>query len=159
MDTIDLSRFDSSNKSATLNGSIADSKSNKLTLENLSQKINFNNEFYCYDENVLYSYKNYLSQFTVWNTLPVKYHYKPELLAKDLYGSVDLWYLIMWFNDIPSAMDFNTEKIKVFDPKYMNIINKIIENNRRNIIKNNQNPPLVENLTLKPILIKDSRIS
>lgn len=55
----------------------------------------------------------------------LKYRYKPKLLAYDIYGSTDLDFLILKFNNILSAKDFNLKKVKLLRPNNLILINKI----------------------------------
>lgn len=157
MNTVNLKQYDSSNNYAVLDNSIKNAEdSNKMTIDKLSRRINYNNEFYTYDENILHKYIGYLKAYCIKIDCPQKYYYKPEYLAYDLYGSVDLWYLIMWFNDIPSAMDFNKPQVIVFNPSKMSVINTIISKQLKSF-KRNENE-LVENLTLKTVHVKDKNM-
>lgn len=57
-----------------------------------------------------------------------KYKYKPKLLSYDLYGTIDLWYLLIIINDFKSITDFNKKQIFILSPDKINtIIVKIIE--------------------------------
>lgn len=159
METVNLDNYDSSSEYSSMTDSIIDSKENKLSLKNLSHRINYNNEMLLYDENIFYNYKNYLTQFRIAIEIDESFYYKPELLSKEIYGTPDLWFLIMWMNDeIQSPMDFNKPIIWVFDPEYINVLNKIIESNKEKLEKNKEEPEFVEDLTLKKVLISDNRI-
>jgi hypothetical protein len=158
MQTIDLSKYDSSDSYASLVTSINLAENNTLTIDNLSHRVNVANEIILSDYNILSDYKGYLSQFCIWCECPEKYFYKPEYVAKIIYGSVDLWYLIMWFNDISSPLEFNKTKIRVFDPAKITIINKIIVSSRTDILNNHKDPELVEKNIYKKVVIRDTSI-
>jgi len=154
---IDLSNYDSSKHSMTLDGSIELAKENILTISKLSEKINFDDQFITVDRNILEKYKNYLDEFCIWLALPEEYYYKPEYVAEKIYGTVDLWYLVLWMAQVPSAMEFNKEVIRVFDPSKIRVINYIINRDYDNVTYNNKNPKKVENLILQKVKIKDTR--
>lgn len=42
-----------------------------------------------------------------------KYAYKPELLAFDIYGSTELYFIILLLNDLSSPKEFNLKKIRM----------------------------------------------
>jgi len=155
---VNLSSFDSSNSQITLNNSIEHAKSNRLLLENISYKINFNNEMIMYNENILYQYKNYLKQFTLLTSCPEEFYYKPELVSYKLYGTTDLWYLVLWMAEIPSALEFNQPVIRIFNPDKIAKINKIINKHREKLSNNHEEPEFIPDLTLKTVRIRDIRI-
>lgn len=41
------------------------------------------------------------------------YRFKPKLLAKYLYGNTELYFIILWLNDMWSVKDFNLKEIKL----------------------------------------------
>jgi hypothetical protein len=73
------------------------------------------------------------------------YKYKPKLLSLKLYGTTDLWHLILWLNNMISVTDFQRREIIVFNPDSMDVLNKIIELEKREIRKNHENPEMVVN--------------
>ncbi len=54
----------------------------------------------------------------------LKYFYRPKKLSFDLYGSTELWSVILRLNEMDSISDFCTPKIRVPSPR---IIEKLIE--------------------------------
>ena len=40
------------------------------------------------------------------------YRYRPKLLADYLYGNGELYFIILWLNDMWNVKDFNSRKIK-----------------------------------------------
>jgi len=158
MQPINLSRFDSTAGIANVNRSLERSNSNDLLLTNISRKINFNDDFYTFDYSVLERYKNYLSQFLIKVKCPEELYYHPEIVAKKIYGSVDLWYLVMMFNPIPSAAEFNSPVINIFDPSKIQYINNIINTHQKELKFNDAKPEYVERHVLTPVRVKDSRL-
>jgi len=158
MQPINLSRFDSTAGVANINNSLEKSNRNDLLLTNISRKINFNDDFYTFDYNVLEKYKNYLSQFLIKVQCPEQLYYHPEIVAKKIYGTVDLWYLVMMFNPIPSVAEFNLPVINIFDPSKIQYINNIINTHQKEIKFNDAKPEYVEKHVLTPVRIKDTRL-
>ena len=67
-----------------------------------------------------------------------KYKYRPKLLCYDVYGSQEIYYLILILNDICSVKDFTKKKIKLPNKSNMTKICKaIINSNRSDIQKYN----------------------
>lgn len=158
METIDLSRFDSTSGISNLNTQIKNGVNNTLAITNVSHKINFNDEFYTYDYSVLEQYKGYLSQYVVKAKCPESLYYHPELVAKLIYGSIDLWYLVMMFNPIPSAAEFNSPVINVYDPNKIGVINRILQSKTKELKYNKVDPEYVEKHTLTQVRVKDTRL-
>ena len=67
--------------------------------------------------NVISDYMNELKQMshpvTVSETEYYTYRFKPKLLAKYLYGNTELYFIILWINDMWSVKDFNLRTIKL----------------------------------------------
>ena len=96
-----------------------DSKpSNELSYHNLSlleydptYKIEYN------VFNVLSDYINDLKKLSVEVELTKNeyytYRYRPKLLANFLYGNGELYFIILWVNDIWSVKDFDFRKLKL----------------------------------------------
>lgn len=55
------------------------------------------------------------------------YRYKPKMLSNDLYDTTELWSALLELNNMVSITDFQTDKIKVFDPDELKeLINEIM---------------------------------
>ena len=67
--------------------------------------------------NVLSDYMNELKDMAKVVTLSdseyYTYRFKPKLLAKYLYGNTELYFIILWLNDMWSVKDFDLRKIKL----------------------------------------------
>lgn len=67
--------------------------------------------------NVISDYMNELKQMshpvTLSETEYYTYRFKPKLLAKYLYGNTELYFIILWLNDMWSVKDFNLRTIKL----------------------------------------------
>lgn len=159
--TVNLTRYDSSNSNdgstyKTLNQSIAASKKNKINYANLGYKITFENKYQIFDEILVNKYRSLLLQSSKYLAISEDYYYKPELLSKELYGTVDLWYVIMAVNAISSVDEFNSAVVRVLDPDKLFVLNEIIEKEKKDIAINNANMPNYTDLTIKPVRIKQT---
>lgn len=70
-------------------------------------------------ENVLYDYMDELSKMAV-NVVMTdneynKYCYKPKLLSYDVYGSTELYFVILALNNMCDIKDFNIKKLKLIN--------------------------------------------
>ena len=53
----------------------------------------------------------YLKKESVRVSLDKKYYYKPDYLAKDIYGTTNLWFLILYMNNCKSIEEFTLNEI------------------------------------------------
>ena len=74
-----------------------------------------------------------------------RYRYRPKLLSYDLYGTTDLWHLILWINNMYSVTQFNESSIYIFNPDKLNLLVRIINNETSDIIDNKNNIPVIDN--------------
>ena len=81
-------------------------------------------------DNIIYDYLDELKQDAVEYELTddeyVKYRYKPKLLAYDLYGSTEIYFVIMALNGMCNIKDFNKRKLKLlYRSRMMELLNEI----------------------------------
>lgn len=97
----------------------ADSKSSNdisyYSMSLLERDPNTNIEYDVF--NVVSDYMNELKEMshsvTLTDTEYYTYKFKPKLLAKFLYGNTELYFIILWLNDMWSVKDFNLRTIKL----------------------------------------------
>ena len=127
--------------------SITSSTDNKLLLDNICDWNLFEGQILL-GFNILKKYEDILKSNLVEINLPSKYYYKPEYVSKDLYDTTDLWYLIMFINDIETVDQFNKSKIKVPNSDIITTLNTII-NNESETLRVKDNPRYVKKHMLK----------
>jgi hypothetical protein len=64
-----------------------------------------------------------------------RYKYRPKLLAYDIYGSQEIYFLILILNDICSTKEFTFSKLKLPTKNNMTEICKILMNQNRSDIQ------------------------
>jgi hypothetical protein len=140
-----------SSKDAELKKCIDSSKNNPITIANLS-------ELYIYDGVAVYApssvvedYMDYIKENLIEMDLPEELQFRPEALSESLYGTPDLFYLLMLINGIYSVTDFNMKKVKVLNPT-VSIIDKIATSRMKGLNRQRSNPYIVTDLTLKEII-------
>lgn len=97
----------------------ADSKSSNdisyYSMSLLERDPNTNIEYDVF--NVVSDYMNELKEMshsvTLTDTEYYTYRFKPKLLSKFLYGNTELYFIILWLNDMWSVKDFNLRTIKL----------------------------------------------
>lgn len=80
--------------------------------------------------------KNYISEVNLTDEEYNKYIYKPKLLSLDIYGTTELYFLLLKINNMTSIIDFNKQNIKVFKKEIMTILNEIMIHEEDEYINN-----------------------
>ena len=96
------------------------------------------------DGNVLDDYYDYFQQYLVEEDLPEEFHYKPAMFAYNRYGVAELDFLVMYFAQIPSVLEFNKKKIKVLPIQYLFEINEIAIKYKKKVTDSYNNPTKYE---------------
>ena len=68
----------------------------------------------------------------------MQYRFQPKMFCNDIYGTTELWGLLLKINNFNSIAEFNRKKIKVFGNNIFNVLNEILINEKENILKNNE---------------------
>lgn len=67
-----------------------------------------------------------------------KYIYKPKLLAYDLYGFCEYYYIILFLNQMTNIKEFNKRRIRLLRPSILSSILSSIYSSEENFITTNQ---------------------
>ena len=114
---------------------------NKLFLKSLIKSED--NNLIINSTSLANKYYDYILKSVVTVTLKnneyMKYRYQPKLFCNDMYGTTELWSLLLKVNNFNSVSEFNTKKIKAFDTNIFKILNEILINENDNINENNEN--------------------
>ena len=83
-------------------------------------------------DNVLYTYLEDIKSFAIDYTFTEeeyqKYKYRPKLLAYDIYGSTELYFVILAINDTCNIKDFKKRKIRLlYKSDLSDLLNRIME--------------------------------
>lgn len=137
-----------SSDKASITDSIEHAKTNKLLLDNISRYYKYNNMEL--NISLINKYSNIINSYTIEVKIKKDLYYRPEYISLLEYGTTDLWYLILFVNNMTKPDELNKETIKIFNPAYLDIINNIIEKEKNNI--NNYNSPInISNNQLKDL--------
>lgn len=112
-----------------------------LTYQNLSLinkledniKFPFMNVFNTYVDDILDSALIKMVKFT--DDEYFKYQFRPKLLAYDIYGSTDAYFIILAINRILSPKDFTAKTIKMISKQDLNKLMSYIYNAEKDLIK------------------------
>ena len=64
------------------------------------------------------------------------YRFNPKLLARDLYGNQDLYYLLLRLNYIYSIINFDFKELRVFNTNIVKLLNEIMVMESEDFIDN-----------------------
>lgn len=65
-----------------------------------------------------------------------EYRMNPKLLSYKLYGTTELWSMILSINNLTSAAEFTLKKINVFTSEIFNLLNEILILEEKKLNKN-----------------------
>lgn len=115
-----------------LDSSINNAKSNPLLLDNISNHYIFEDEVHM-SFSILRKYENILRNNLQLADFPKKYWYKPEYVSYAVYGTTDLWYLIMFVNNVYKNMDFYGDTLLLPTNDFIDAFNGIVS--KENLMK------------------------
>lgn len=123
---------------ARLDQSIAHAKSNRLVLDNVSNWYLFENEV-AMGMPFLQKYKNSIINLTMPLRINKNYYRKPEMVSFLLYGTTDLWYLLLFINKMTNVDEFTQDVIRVLDPSKISDYQSIVDGEYNSFYKK-ENP-------------------
>ena len=129
---------------STIQSIIEDGKELKMTIKDLSLKeviTNSSGEMFVVNMYNLYEkYYELLLEHTTLVTLSdedyMKYRFKPKLLSKDLYGTVELHYMLLRLNHVYSVINFDFTEMRVFNANIKQLLNEIMVMESEDYIEN-----------------------
>jgi len=137
--------------SADIDQNIKDAEDSNWVASKLSLDLHFAKDGVTMDNPMLVfqRFQNIIRTNLVRETVEDKYFYRPELYAKQLYGSTDLWWLVLMSSGITRHQDFNRRHIKVFNPALLETLDAI----RLSTKKEQESTVEIEDLTIFPIRV------
>jgi len=107
--------------------SIESSKNNSIILSKLSQDFKLGNVTLDSPTPCFVKYYDLLESYTITINLEERHMYKPEIVAKEYYGTTDLWWLVLYMSKLTKHEEFNLPRIKILDPAALNDVFEIIK--------------------------------
>lgn len=92
------------------------------------------------DGSILDDFYDYFTNFLEEVELPTRFHYQPAAFSENYYGTPDLDFLVMYFAQIPTLLEFNKKKIKVLPVTKLNELNQIAINYKVKVKNSYDNP-------------------
>src|SRR5699024_941444 len=122
-------------------------KDNKLLLSKLSDWFMLEGQSIL-SFPILTKYEHILKAELYDFDLTEEFYYKPEYLSDELYETTDLWYLLLFVNDMATVDEFNKPVIKVFGGNTIDIMNDIF-NREQGMLGTEENPRDIKKHYLK----------
>ena len=94
-----------------------------FSLERMADRYKTNNELFSFPSPTLETVERYLFFLLRNSTVKIldsKYRWKPDYLSYDEYGTVVLWELLMYVNQVFAVEDFNIKEVVI--PSLQSII-------------------------------------
>jgi len=132
---------------ASLQDSINGTSDNFILLDNISDYYKFEGEL-IFGFDILNKYSNILKTGLITYTVSPDNFYRPEYVSKEIYGTTDLWYLLLFVNDMATVREFNKSTIYVHSDTIIDVLYNIISNERE-ILYSITSPKAVSSHTLK----------
>lgn len=133
--------------SENTNTSIRAAKVDRFVLDN-------NMNWYVFEDNLLMGidyldrYRNTLLRMSTRIKIGKDYFMRPEYVSHKLYGTTDLWYILLWLNDMKNPTEFVKEEILVIATNKVNELQKLMDNARK-FLHNVVNPVHIHKHYLK----------
>lgn len=120
-------------KAVNLQELIADGLAGEISLDTTSY-VNRIDDMIFPTSSVFDSYMDFIMPLAIDVNLNDTEYYKfkmrPKALSYFLYGTVELWALLLKLNRVQSTMDFDRRIVRVLDPKRLDVLNKVIIYNK-----------------------------
>lgn len=126
----------------TIEQFIQSNSNNSISYEKLSLIEKMDN-IHTITYNLLNDYKDELDDLLVTINLSdeefSRYAYKPKLLSYDIYGSTELYFIILFVNNLCNVKEFNNRKIKMIARDDLYNVLSAIYNAESDMIRRNRN--------------------
>ena len=113
--------------SPTLNGQINSSEINKILLDKFSNWYDLEGQILL-GFPLMSKYANIIKANLEDYEINPEHKLRPEYVSYELYGTTDLWYILLYINEMATVNDFTKDVIKVFPDRLISDINRMIMN-------------------------------
>lgn len=142
-----------SSVSMNIDDNIKSAEKNTNTYSALSKAVNFNGVIIQDPQTIFHKYRELFEANLVEIELDRKYHHKPELIARQYYGTTDLWWMVLWVNNMVHHYEFDLPKVKIVDLGLSKQIGQIINANVKILKKNKAEVETISDLTIYPVIV------
>lgn len=127
-------------ESTTLSNFISLGKESNISYNRYSLLQKIGDNTYIPIQNIIHDYeyelKSYMVEVELSNEEYLKYKFKPRLLAYDVYGDSELYFIILALNNIADIKEFDLKKLNMLMKNDLSIINKIYLAEYKYILEN-----------------------
>ena len=124
----------------TITGVIREGKKLNISESSMAFKDVIDDEIAVIYNNVITRYmdtlKPYITTIDLTEDQLYKYKYRPNLFCYEIYGTPELASSLLYINNMPTLMNFNKTRIKVFSNNIMDIVKELMSLNERDLINN-----------------------
>lgn len=82
-----------------------------------------------------------------------RHFYRPEQVSLELYGTSELWYLVLRANNMQHHSEFRNSVIKVIIPTQIEKVTDLVDTFREILDENHMKQVSITDLTLRPVII------
>lgn len=145
--------FTDSGAIVDLDKSLVSAAINPIVMSNLSLWLTTSGVILQDPRSILDRYFDAFTEVTYKFDVDEQLYYKPETVAQSVYGTTDLWYVILRLNGMRSHMDFTRKQIKLTDPAIVNrVLGEIVKAYTVILADSHKAPKEIEDLTIHKIL-------
>jgi hypothetical protein len=125
------------------------SHDNPITIGNISKKILFKGGFIMDEPHyILYEYRQLFMNSKTERDLPIEHMFRPKAVSEFVYGTPDLWYLILLASGLTHKRQLIGPKVSYVDPGKLGQIMMIINKRSDELKATRINPTNVMDRTL-----------
>jgi hypothetical protein len=136
-----------SNKTTTIVDMMTAMNTSDLVQDvNFFMKCKYLQSMEVYYNNIISDYRDYFDELLEEIDLDPKYHYQPMKFAEDTYGTPDLYFMVLYFANLTSLLDFNVPKIKILPASKIDIFLKLLTKYKNDIKANRESPDVFNQL-------------
>ena len=96
--------------------------------------------------NILDDYYDYFETLLVDVDVPERFFYQPAAFAENFYGTPDLDFLVLYFAQIPTFLDFDKKTIKALPTSRLTDLNQLAIKYKDIVTNSYKNPQIYEEM-------------
>lgn len=142
-----------SSSSSNIQDDIVSSENNTITWSSVTLKLQYGDKIIPNALTIFEPYRDYLLSLCEDVSVSSEYLYTPKSFCADYYGTPDIFWLVLWLNQIPSARHFEKSTIKVLPNASVSVLHEIINKYREKLDSNSVKPDVLKDYTLTKIVV------
>lgn len=151
-----LSKKYDSARFADIPSGVEHAATNPVADGNTRLKVSYNGRLMD-DHRLIKKYERYvLENLLEVSVDPSSTKFRPQVVARDQYGSADLWWLVLWSGGWTSKIEFippASGKIKIFDPRLLGTFMRLLKSTEAEVAASKESPFEARDMTLVQIVL------